>query len=145
MPNWCQNQLTMTGATPEYRAWLEANGFSFGKMNSPRIQRKKTDNWLQQLDRCCNAWGTKCDLDDTEQRQVASQPLENGAAFLGTAWSPPMQAIEVFVRMMTGWQKRQSSSARSSPGGIIARVSLNPSRPGSGGDSITSIRIGSDR
>jgi hypothetical protein len=53
MPNWCQNHLTVTGATPEFRAWLADHGFSFEKMNPPRIQRKKTDtilHWQDQVD-----------------------------------------------------------------------------------------------
>lgn len=36
MPNWCQNHLTVSGATPEFRAWIEKEGFFFGKMNPPR-------------------------------------------------------------------------------------------------------------
>ena len=100
MPNWCQNHLTVTGATPEFRAWL-ADGFSFQRMNpvSPAEPHHDSaiDSW-RNLDSYCNAWGTKCDLDDMEQRQVASELLETGSSFFDTAWSPPMQAIEALSR-----------------------------------------------
>ncbi len=60
MPNWCQNQLTVTGATPEFRAWFKKEGFSFEKMNSPSKLRKfNRDGCWAMLDSHCNAWGTK--------------------------------------------------------------------------------------
>ena len=98
MPNWCQNHLTVTRATPELRAWLEKEGFSFEKMNPPRKPRKKSADAWPVLDSLHNAWGTKCDLDENEQRQVASELLENGSAFFDTAWSPPIQALEALSR-----------------------------------------------
>lgn len=100
MPNWCQNHLTVTGATPEFRAWL-ADSFSFQRMNpvpppSPHHD-SAIDSW-RSLDAYTNAWGTKCDLDDTEQRQVAEELLETGSSFFDTAWSPPIRAIEALSR-----------------------------------------------
>jgi hypothetical protein len=100
MPNWCQNHLTVIGATPEFRAWL-ADGFTFQRMNpvSPPAphQDSASDSW-RNLNTCCNAWGTKCDLDDKEQRQVADELLETGSSFFDTAWSPPIQAIDALSR-----------------------------------------------
>jgi hypothetical protein len=43
-------------------------------------------------------WGTKCDLDENEQRKVASELLENEAAIFDTAWSPPLHAITALSR-----------------------------------------------
>lgn len=100
MPNWCQNHLTVTGATPEFHAWL-ADGFSFQRMNpvppADPQQVSAADSW-RDLNTCDNAWGTKCDLDDNEQLQVARELLENGAAFFDTAWDPPLRAIETLSR-----------------------------------------------
>lgn len=100
MPNWCQNHLTVTGATPEFRAWL-AGGFSFQRMNpvSPPVtsQDSTIESW-RNLDTYSNAWGTKCDLDDNEQRQVANELLGTGSSFFDTAWSPPIQALEALSR-----------------------------------------------
>jgi hypothetical protein len=45
-----------------------------------------------------SARGTKCDLDENEQGQVAHEILETGAAFFDTAWNQPMQAIKVLAR-----------------------------------------------
>jgi hypothetical protein len=72
----------------EFRAWLK-DGFSFQRMK-PVIP---ADSSTQ-----CPAWGTKWDLDDNEQHEVASELLEIGAAFFDTAWSPPIQAIEALSR-----------------------------------------------
>ena len=88
----------MTGATPEFRAWLENEGFSFEEMSPPRKARKADPYGFAALDRYYTAWGTKWDLPENEQRQVASELLESGAAFFDTAWSPPMQAIEALSR-----------------------------------------------
>jgi hypothetical protein len=102
MPNWCQNHLTVTGATPEFRAWL-ADGFSFQRMSpvSPPAPHDDSaiDSW-RNLDAYTNVWGTKCDLDENEQRQVAEELLETGSAFFDTAWSPPIQAIEALSRKL---------------------------------------------
>jgi hypothetical protein len=96
MPNWCQNHLMVTGATPELRAWLKSEGFSFAKMSPPRPPRKNARNPLSAP--YDDAWGTKWDLDENEQRQVASDLLEGAAAHFDTAWSPPLQAIEALSR-----------------------------------------------
>jgi hypothetical protein len=100
MPNWCQNHLTVTGATPGFRVWLR-DGFSFQRMNPvspPATRNISTIDCWRRLDAYHSPWGTKCDLDENEQGQVAHEILENGAAFFDTAWSPPMQAIEVLAR-----------------------------------------------
>jgi hypothetical protein len=100
MPNWCHNHLTVTGATPEFRAWL-TDGFSFQPMNrvppAELHQDSATDSW-RNLDTYCNAWGTKRDLDDKEQRQVSNELLETGSSFFDTAWSPPVEAIKQLSR-----------------------------------------------
>jgi len=101
MPNWCQNHLTVTGATPEFRAWQADHGFSFEKMNPPRKRRKADPKGIAALDCYYTTWGTKWDLSDNEQRQVASELLENGSSFFDTAWSPPIQAIEALSRMFS--------------------------------------------
>jgi hypothetical protein len=98
MPNWCQNHLTVSCATPEFRAWLADHGFSFEKMNPPRKPRKSQPFCPAVLESHYKVWGTKWDLDEKEQRKVASELLENGAAFFDTAWSPPIQAIEALSR-----------------------------------------------
>lgn len=101
MPNWCQNQLTVTGATSEFRAWLADHGSSFEKIRplpKPRRSGKFDRYGWSGLNRCLNAWGTKWDLGESEQHQAARELLENGATFFDTAWSPPIKAIEALSR-----------------------------------------------
>lgn len=99
MPNWCQNHLTVSGATPEFRAWIEKEGFSFEKMNPPKIPELPDPyDWLT-VESQCAAWGTKWDLDDNVQREVAEELLEIGTAYFDTAWSPPIPALVALSRM----------------------------------------------
>jgi hypothetical protein len=55
------------------------------------------DSW-RSVDTYTNAWGTKWDLTESEQRQVATELLETGSSFFDTAWSPPIPAIEALSR-----------------------------------------------
>jgi hypothetical protein len=92
MPNWCQNQLTVTGATPELRAWLKTEGFSFGKMN-PLPGGESADLEIRYA-----TWGTKWDLDEIRRREVADDLLRGSPGFFDTAWAPPFRAIEALSR-----------------------------------------------
>lgn len=98
MPNWCENHLTVTGATPGFRAWLEDGGFSFEKMNPVSSDAKPPTRPWTMKDACHEAWGTKWDLDENQRREVASQLIETGAAYFDTAWSPPLAAIGALSR-----------------------------------------------
>ena len=98
MPNWCQNQLTLTNVTPRLRRWLDTHGFTFKKMNPPKKPRKSDPNGWQHSDCRIVAWGTKWDLDDTQQAEVADELLREECAFFDTAWSPPLEAITALSR-----------------------------------------------
>lgn len=99
MPNWCQNHLMVSGATPEFRAWIEKEGFSFEKMNPPRPpELPDPDDWLT-VESQCIAWGTKWDLEDDVQREAAGELLEIGTAYFDTAWKPPIPALAALSRM----------------------------------------------
>jgi hypothetical protein len=85
--------LTVQDATPELRAYLECNGFSFARMAPLPPQADPNDESAtvtQQL----AAWGTKWDLDEEESKSVAENLLDSGVAYFATAWSPPLSAIE---------------------------------------------------
>jgi hypothetical protein len=95
MPNWCQNQLTVTGATPELRAWLE-DGFSFQRMkpvHQPETNESSPGDRWSLSEAQCSAWGTKWDLDETEQAEAASELLDCGNTWFDTAWTPPLEAL----------------------------------------------------
>lgn len=102
MPNWCENQLTVSGATPEFRVWLEEGGFSFERMNPVSSAESAPSNPWTLNDACCNAWGTKWDLEENLQREVAALLMEAGCAFFDTAWSPPLAAIDALSKRFPG-------------------------------------------
>jgi len=93
MPNWCNNQLTVTGATPELRAYLEENGFSFDNIH-PVAEPAPSADYLGGIQPYIDAWGTKWDLDEPDQLRVARELLDVGTAYFDTAWSPPIAALE---------------------------------------------------
>lgn len=92
MPNWCDNKLTVTNATPEFLEYLRNEGFSFEKM-SPPDRPENDEDGFGVLAAQTKAWGTKWDLDEKEQKEIADSLCHGEARFL-TAWSPPIQAIE---------------------------------------------------
>lgn len=101
MPNWCQNHITVTDATPEFRAWLK-DGFSFHRMNPvilPQTTHESVSDSWNDLEAYYSAWGTKWDMDENDQRQIANDLLESGEACFDTAWSPPLRAIEALSKM----------------------------------------------
>jgi len=97
MPNWCANQLTVTGATPELRAYLKEHGFSFEKIHPVAEPAGCPPSGITQL--LIDAWGTKWDLDEPDQLRVADELLETGCAYFDTAWSPPIAALEKLSAM----------------------------------------------
>jgi len=98
MPNWCNNQLTVSGATPELRAYLEENGFSFGKIH-PVAEPPPDAEPMRVSQLYIDAWGTKWDLDEPDQLRVARELLDVGTAYFDTAWSPPLAALEALSAM----------------------------------------------
>ena len=98
MPNWCNNQLTVSGATPELRAYLKDHGFSFEKIN-PVAEPGPSSEPMRVIQLQIDAWGTKWDLDEPEQWWVANELIETGVAFFDTAWSPPIAALEKLSAM----------------------------------------------
>ena len=97
MPNWCANQLTVTGATPELRAYLKEHGFSFEKIHPVAEPAGCPPSGITQL--LIDAWGTKWDLDEPDQLRVADELLDTGIAYFDTAWSPPLAALEKLSAM----------------------------------------------
>ena len=101
MPNWCNNQLTVSDATPELRAYLKDHGFSFEKIHPlPEPVASSNDPRVIQLQ--IDAWGTKWDLDENDQWWVANELIETGIAYFDTPWSPPIAALEKLSAMFPG-------------------------------------------
>lgn len=91
MPNWCENKLEVENATPEFVEYLKKEGFSFAKMNP--IENPVADDSSEIINQQIKEWGTKWDLEDDQQQEVANSIVSNGYAYFLTAWSPPIEAI----------------------------------------------------
>lgn len=94
MPNWCNNKLTLDDCSPELAAYLEKEGFSFEKMNPVPDDIVESGDWYNWR---VNNWGTKWDLEEETQRDIADQLLSEDTDFTAnfdTAWAPPIQALQ---------------------------------------------------
>jgi hypothetical protein len=100
MPNWCENILTIEDCSPELASYLNENGLSFDKIKpTPSELLDENGGWYSWR---VGNWGTKWDLNDTEQREVADQLVSEMCGFTATfmtAWSPPCQAIAALSAM----------------------------------------------
>lgn len=92
MPNWTENKLSVDNVTPEFIEYLETEGFSFEKMAPPNCP-ENDENGFATVSAQNEAWGTKWDLPENEQKEVAASLITEGVASFDTAWSPPIQAI----------------------------------------------------
>lgn len=92
MPNWCNNKLTVENATEEFCDYLRECGFSFNKIVPVEQDQENVE---KQVSEQVSAWSTKWDLDEDEQSQVAFELIENNVVYFDTAWSPPLNVIEV--------------------------------------------------
>ena len=89
MPNWNMNTLKVSDASSELIEYLKAEGLSFAKIAPVRL-RDGDDICTRQA----QTWGTKWDLSEEDQREVADQLIDVGIASFDTAWSPPIYAIK---------------------------------------------------
>jgi hypothetical protein len=101
MPNWNENKLSIMDCSPELESYLKENGLSFEKIKPtpPEMLGVGNNSWYGW--RVSN-WGTKWDLTEQEQREVADQLISESADFQATfmtAWSPPLEAIAALSEM----------------------------------------------
>jgi hypothetical protein len=93
MPNWCENILTIEDCSPELASYLKENGFSFQNIKPTPPELLEGSGWY---DWRVSNWGTKWDLDENEQREIANLLVSDSCGFSApfmTAWAPPCQAI----------------------------------------------------
>ena len=99
MPNWCENKLSIMDCSPELESYLKENGLSFEKIKPTPSELLEGNGWY---DWRLQNWGTKWDLSEQEQREVADQLISESADFQATfmtAWSPPLEAIAALSEM----------------------------------------------
>ena len=97
MPNWCENKLKIADCSPELESYLKENGLSFEKIKPTPPDEK--DGWYSWR---LENWGTKWDLSEQEQREVADELLSEDCdfqAYFTSAWSPPIEAIAALSEM----------------------------------------------
>jgi hypothetical protein len=85
--------------SPELESYLKENGLSFEKIKPTPPELLEGNGWY---DWRLENWGTKWDLSEEEQREVADQLISEIADFQATfmtAWSPPLQAIAALSEM----------------------------------------------
>ena len=100
MPNWNENRLSIMDCSPELESYLKENGLSFNKIKpTPPPEMLESNGWY---DWRLQNWGTKWDLSEQEQREVADQLISEHCDFQAifmSAWSPPLQAIAALSEM----------------------------------------------
>lgn len=100
MPNWCQNKLVLNNAPTELIKYLQTEGLSFEKIVP--VPDMDDNTGFAQCEIQVARWGTKWDLDETEQSQVADELLNNDLTFFETAWSPPIPVLDALCRKFPG-------------------------------------------
>jgi hypothetical protein len=99
MPNWNENKLSIMDCSPELESYLKENGLSFNKIKPTPSELLEGNGWY---DWRLENWGTKWDLSEEEQRDVADQLISEIADFQAifmTAGSPPLEAIAALSAM----------------------------------------------
>lgn len=99
MPNWNENKLSIMDCSPELESYLKENGLSFEKIKPTPPELLESDGWYNWR---LENWGTKWDLDEREQKEVADQLISEDCDFQApfmTAWSPPIEAIAALSEM----------------------------------------------
>ena len=99
MPNWCESILSIADCSPELESYLKENGLSFENIKPTPPELLESGEWYGWR---LENWGTKWDLSEEEQRNVADQLLSEDCDFqaqFDTAWSPPLQAIAALSEM----------------------------------------------
>jgi hypothetical protein len=88
MPNWCQNNIAISGDLNKFKTWLNGEPFSLNKivpMDQILLEDEGWHNWR------IENWGTKWDVD-----VEAEITFSGDSAILihfNSAWAPPNLAI----------------------------------------------------
>ena len=90
MPNWCMNNVTVTGPVEKIKALVDA--IEKDKLLNHLVPMEENDpDWYNKQ---INAWGTKWEVSDV-QFDVSEDGTEINMSF-DSAWSPPVQAFNTW-------------------------------------------------
>lgn len=94
MPNWCMNDLRITGEEKDILSFIEANKGDDGEFHFYTLvpEPENNDNWY---DWRINNWGTKWDTDDVDVQKLDDN---NYRLYFTTAWSPPIYWLETAIK-----------------------------------------------
>ena len=97
MPNWCENWLSIRSATRTVQDYLDdwktASQEPESAFSLTSFVPMPGGTWSH--DWCMTHWGTKWDA-DAPDIEIVNQ--HHGCVRFGTAWSPPLLAIEALSR-----------------------------------------------
>ena len=115
MPNWCNNNIDITGPADKIKAlWDAAQAEDGGLLNAmvpmpkelsettkgsdDELQTEKYDGFTNWYDWCVARWGTKWDVD---MEGIEYTDNEDGTAsisgYFDSAWAPPIEAYNRFL------------------------------------------------
>jgi len=115
MPNWCNNNIDITGPAKTINAlWKAATAEEGGLLNAmvpmpkelsettkgsgDELQTEKYDGFTNWYDWCVARWGTKWDVD---MEGIEYTDNEDGTAsisgYFDSAWAPPVEAYNRFL------------------------------------------------
>lgn len=116
MPNWCENNITISGPAEKietiYNTMKAKKQFlevlvpapenmwrdAIGSEDKKRLNEQGIPNWY---DWQTANWGTKWEIDEEQIERVGFEKRKDGTASIGlyalTAWSPPITAMENFL------------------------------------------------
>ena len=126
MPNWCQNEVTVTGDEKEIARFkelvkwdLKDHDFSFheiipmpddiyNEMQNPPGSDAYTDRWYNWS---IENWGVKWDLLNEDMNSLVEEDYELLVYHFDTAWSPPaliyLKLVELFPELNVSWFYRE--------------------------------------
>ena len=94
MPNWCMNDLRITGDEKDILSFIDANKGDDGEFHFNTLVPQPEDiddvrDWR------ITFWGTKWDIDDVDVQKLDDN---NYRLYFTTAWTPPIYWLETAIK-----------------------------------------------
>ena len=133
MPNWCQNNLVVTG-DPQMLDTIQKIAFDFNKILP--VPAKLNDE--QAYEWRCNNWWTKWDAGEVEMKREDTTTL---LAYFATAWGSPIPILKELAKkyntvIMLEWEIELGN------GKGIMRIDKNGTKEISKGESENYMNLG---
>ena len=97
MPNWCNNNISMTGPKDILEAlWNKATE------NGNQLLEAMVPIGEWEYDTAVNAWGTKWDVSTNGLSFESWDDKAEISGYFDSAWAPPIEAMEAFLAQNEG-------------------------------------------